>query len=1072
MSRQTGTDSPPAGRGVFPRLSALVVRWPWAVIGFWIVLAGVLSLTVPSLEQVSQRHPVAILPSDAPSLAATRQMTKTFHESGAQSIVVVVLSDAKGLTAEDEATYKKLVDTLRQDTRDVVMIQDFITTPPLRDLMTSKDHQAWILPLALPGELESKQSKQAYVRVDDLIKRTVAGSTLTAHVTGPASTVADMNRTGQRDRTRIELAITILLFVILLLIYRNPRTMTLPLITIGMSVLVAQRLVALVGLAGLGIANQTVIFMSGLMVGAGTDYAVFLISRYHDYVRQGEEPDQALTKALTSIGKVIAASAATVAITFLGMIFTKLGILRTVGPVLGLSVAVAFFAAVTLLPALLVLAGRRGWVAPRRDLTRPLWRRSGIHIVRRPKTHLLASALVLIILAGCAGLARYNYDDRKTLPASVESSVGYAALDQHFSTNLIIPEYLFIESPHDLRTSQGLADLEQMAQRVSQVRGVAMVRGITRPTGQSLEQARASWQAGQVGGKLDEGSKLIAGRGGELDRLADGAHLMADKLGEVRAQVNQAVGTAGGLIDALSYLSNVLGGGKTLGELQGAVQLVGSMRSLGETIGVNANFISNNSEWAGSVLNALDSSPVCSAEPPCANARAELQRLVAARDSGALGKLSELGKQLQATQSLQTLASTVSGLTRALTTVTGAMGSLGMSNPGGMKAKVNYLQQGANTLADSSRQLADGVQLLVDQVKRMGFGLGEASAFLLAMKDNATTPAMSGFYIPPQLLSYATGEAAGPGAVPTQARELFKGMNMEQLRKFASAFVSPDGHSMRYLVQTDLNPFSTAGMDQVAAITAAAKGAQPNTTLADAHVSLVGLPVILKDTRDYSDRDLQFIIVMTVCVVLLILVLLLRAIVAPLYLIASVIVSYVSALGIGVIVFQWILGQEMHWSVAGLTFVILVAVGADYNMLLVSRLRDESGLGVRSGVIRTVTSTGGVITAAGLIMAASMYGLVFSSLSSVVQGAFVLGSGLLLDTFLVRTVMVPAIAVLLGRANWWWPSSWNLPAWWSEFRRNRSKRRVRKPLLPDAEKYPKWMDDDLIGFSLREGLRL
>jgi len=135
-----------------------------------------------------------------------------------------------------------------------------------------------------------------------------------------------------------------------------------------------------------------------------------------------------------------------------------LGILKGLGPVLGISVAVVFFAAVTLLPALLVLAGRRGWIAPRRDLTRRLWRRSGIHIVRRPKAHLIASALVLIILAGCAGLAHYNYDERKSLPATVESSIGYAELDKHFPPNLIIPEYLVVESPHDLRTVKALAD--------------------------------------------------------------------------------------------------------------------------------------------------------------------------------------------------------------------------------------------------------------------------------------------------------------------------------------------------------------------------------------------------------------------------------------------------------------------------------------------------------------------------------------------------------------------------------------------------------------------------------------
>jgi RND superfamily putative drug exporter len=102
-----------------------------------------------------------------------------------------------------------------------------------------------------------------------------------------------------------------------------------------------------------------------------------------------------------------------------------------------------------------------------------------------------------------------------------------------------------------------------------------------------------------------------------------------------------------------------------------------------------------------------------------------------------------------------------------------------------------------------------------------------------------------------------------------------------------------------------------------------------------------------------------------------------------------------------------------------MTFLVLVAVGADYNLLLISRIRDEAGRGVRTGVIRTVGATGGVITSAGLIFAASMMGLTFSSLAAVVQIGFIIGVGLLLDTFLVRTVTVPATAVLLGRANWW-----------------------------------------------------
>jgi RND superfamily putative drug exporter len=208
-------------------------------------------------------------------------------------------------------------------------------------------------------------------------------------------------------------------------------------------------------------------------------------------------------------------------------------------------------------------------------------------------------------------------------------------------------------------------------------------------------------------------------------------------------------------------------------------------------------------------------------------------------------------------------------------------------------------------------------------------------------------------------------------------------------------------------------------MDQVNEISDIARGAQPNTTLSDATISMGGFPAALRDTRDYYEHDIRFIIVATLIVVLLTLMMLLRAIVAPLYLVGSVVISYFAAIGIGVCAFQFILGQELHWSVPPLAFVVLVAVGADYNMLLVSRMRDESPHSMRYGIIRTLSSTGGVITAAGLIFAASMGGLLFSSIGIVIQGGFVIAVGILLDTFVVRTITVPAIAALVGRANWW-----------------------------------------------------
>ena len=149
------------------RLADVVVRWPWAVIGVWIAIAVALPLTFPSLNEMAQRQPLAILPSDAPSSVAARQMTEAFDESGSDNLLVVAFINETGLKPADEATYRKVVDALRDDVTDVVMIQDFITTPQLRPFLTSKDKTTWVLPVGLAGELGTPRAYESYNRVAD-----------------------------------------------------------------------------------------------------------------------------------------------------------------------------------------------------------------------------------------------------------------------------------------------------------------------------------------------------------------------------------------------------------------------------------------------------------------------------------------------------------------------------------------------------------------------------------------------------------------------------------------------------------------------------------------------------------------------------------------------------------------------------------------------------------------------------------------------------------------------------------------------------------------------------------------
>ncbi|MCW2521655.1 MAG: family transporter, partial [Mycobacterium sp.] len=202
------------------RLADLVMRWPWAVIGVWVAMAIALPLSFPSLGTMAEKHPLAILPSDAPSSVTARKMTEAFHESGNDDLLLVALTNEKGLAPADEATYRRLVDALRDDQTDVVMVQDFVDTPELRQFLTSKDKTTWLLPVGLAGEMGTPRAFDSYNRVSDIVDRTVAGSPMSVHVTGPAATVADLTVAGQRDRLPIEIAIAVLVLAVLLLVYR------------------------------------------------------------------------------------------------------------------------------------------------------------------------------------------------------------------------------------------------------------------------------------------------------------------------------------------------------------------------------------------------------------------------------------------------------------------------------------------------------------------------------------------------------------------------------------------------------------------------------------------------------------------------------------------------------------------------------------------------------------------------------------------------------------------------------------------------------------------------------------
>ena len=250
------------------------------------------------------------------------------------------------------------------------------------------------------------------------------------------------------------------------------------------------------------------------------------------------------------------------------------------------------------------------------------------------------------------------------------------------------------------------------------------------------------------------------------------------------------------------------------------------------------------------------------------------------------------------------------------------------------------------------------------------------------------------------------------------------------LSQAESSFISANGKTLRLFASlTAGGPLSNSAMNAIPAVRTAINrigerfGATSNGVFSDA--------AVFYDINNTSTHDLLTIIPVVIVVIAILLALVLRSLVAPLYLIVSVVISYLAALGMAVLIFMHIQHQYgLSFFLPFLMFLFLLALGEDYNILVMTRIREESHqLPLRAAVAKAMGATGTTVTSAGLILAGTFATLVLASIGSPSAGevdaiGLGLAIGILMDTFLVRTLLIPSIVVILGRYNWW-PSQIN-----------------------------------------------
>jgi putative drug exporter of the RND superfamily len=455
---------------IFGGIGAFAVKFRWVVIAAWVIAVIAVPRFLPSLASVTQGNNSAFLPASAPSEQAA-QLAAPFGTTNLIPVPVVAAVGQGTLSTADEAW----LTTLQHDLGTVP------TVTSVKDLGRSADGQA--AQLLVLSDVSGANAPAETTLVDDLraeIARAVPPADMQVHLAGDIAINVDQQAKSGATGNQIEFVSVVFILILLLLIFRALLAPLLTLIPAFFAVVISGPLVGEAAHAGLKVSQLAQLMLIVLVLGAGTDYGLFLVFRVRENLREGAEPKEAVRAAVTRVGETITFSALTVIAALLSLLVATFEIYSELGIPLAIGIGTMLLAGLTLLPALLAVFGRATfWPSKTRAGTGKagLWGRIATRIVRRPAVPLTIGVVAL----GALGLAVTAYEPGGfggaiTAPAGSDSAAGTALLTKHFPASSANPTNLIYKLPQPAWDNP-----EPIAAATDQLKASGLFTGVTGP---------------------------------------------------------------------------------------------------------------------------------------------------------------------------------------------------------------------------------------------------------------------------------------------------------------------------------------------------------------------------------------------------------------------------------------------------------------------------------------------------------------------------------------------------------------------------------------------------------------
>ena len=456
---------------MFAALGRVVVRNPLKVILAWVVVSVAVVAFSPRLTDIINADQTSFLPDSYESVQAQQLATQAFPQaSGSTVIGVVKRADGGPLTDADVQRTQQLAQQLSRAGIDRVAAAQ--TAPQA----VSPNRSVQLVTVALQGTPQDDAVVAALGQIRQRSAQALDGSGLRIGYTGDVALFADSEEAFADAERIVGIATIVLIVGLQLLIFRSPIAALLPIVSVGLVFTLAQSLIAAAGkLLDFQVGTELTTLLTVVLFGIGTDYILFLLFRFRERLRAGDDPKVAVETAVERVGQAIASAAGVVVIAFSAMLLASLGFFTTLGPSLAVAVALMLLAALTLIPALLSLTGPRVfWPSKswQRTPRAPVFARLGGLVARRPVLVALASGAVVVALAAGTLGFRQNYDFVSQLPSDTESRKAFADLQSGFPAGALNPTQVYVRGDQPLDT----APLAQLGARLQQVPGVGQVQ--------------------------------------------------------------------------------------------------------------------------------------------------------------------------------------------------------------------------------------------------------------------------------------------------------------------------------------------------------------------------------------------------------------------------------------------------------------------------------------------------------------------------------------------------------------------------------------------------------------------